>query len=375
MIIKLNARQILMSASASLFCLSACATPPKPEEATTSVVQTPSYLNFADTTENRKNLELAIQEYEQVRKDHGKSITVNGIDMFYLEWGEPGGIPLIWSHGYSSRSFGLMQVGDDLAKAGFHVIALDSRGHGETKVSGYDFSLSHLADDIRAVMDELGMEKAVIGGLSLGGFISTTFYDHYPERTLALVLEDGGSYYVQGHLEKNYHLVKDLDLSYGPNSEKLFPSFFDAFKELIELFQMMWPEEIEASKYAMLASLIVETEEGKFKYRHDGLKLWGDGTKAAFNPAEAHVTPMLHQSWRRVHPLITFRNLHVPMIVIDPIGDHIHLSDQNEKLRQLHPELISVIEYPGAPHSAHQFRPEWLVRDLTNLLEQLEQQK
>jgi len=122
----------------------------------------------------------------------------------------------------------------------------------------------------------------------------------------------------------------------------------------------------------MIAGWIVENGDGTFGLHHDGPKLFGDGTPALMEPAQNHKLPLLHQSWRRVHPIITYRNLSVPMLVIDPTGDEFSPTEDFEKLRAMHPDLITVVEYPDTPHAAHPMRPDWFVRDLTALLKRVE---
>jgi 2-succinyl-6-hydroxy-2,4-cyclohexadiene-1-carboxylate synthase len=69
----------------------------------------------------------------------------------------------------------------------YRVIALDMRGFGQSDQpeSGYD--LNTMAEDLRGVLDALGIERAHFIGNSLGGYASTNFASKYPERALSLV--------------------------------------------------------------------------------------------------------------------------------------------------------------------------------------------
>ncbi|MEN8126096.1 MAG: alpha/beta hydrolase, partial [Bacteroidota bacterium] len=165
---------------------------------------------FPDTPENRTLVQEAYEQFLDINKKHGHFIEVNGVNMFYLEWGDSSGTPLIWSHGYSSSGFELAAVAKELVEAGYHVYSITYRGHGQTQVDDYNFSLAHIADDIAAMMDQLGIKKAVIGGLSLGGGVSTTFYENYPQRALGLILEDGGGDAVQIRTEIMYPETKEM---------------------------------------------------------------------------------------------------------------------------------------------------------------------
>lgn len=104
--------------------------------------------------------------------------------------------------------------------------------------------------------------------------------------------------------------------------------------------------------------------------RDNGPKLLGEGV-ATFDPARSHELPLLGQPWRRTHPIISYRNLGVPMLIIDPTSDAFDASASFEQLQALHPELIEIVEYADTPHAAHPMRPAWFVRDLRRFLERL----
>jgi 3-oxoadipate enol-lactonase len=68
-------------------------------------------------------------------------------------------------------------------------IVPDCRGFGESELGG-DFSITDLADDLAAILDHLRVERAVIAGLSMGGYVALAFAAKYPRRLLGLVLSD-----------------------------------------------------------------------------------------------------------------------------------------------------------------------------------------
>jgi pimeloyl-ACP methyl ester carboxylesterase len=325
---------------------------------------------FPDTPENRALVEASLAEYQRIDAEHGHFIEVNGVRMHYLEWGNEGGVPLIWSHGYSSTGFELVNVGPQLAELGYHVFAITYRGHGQTQVEDYAFSLSHIADDIAAMMDQLGIERAVIGGLSLGGGVTTAFYDHYPDRALALVLEDGGADPVQARTERSFEAMTALAGSFPTHDDLVFPTRFKAFQVLAGFYLPGWGGTMPARMAPTFHSWIGVNKAGEFVPHYDGPRLLGEGP-ATIDPSRSHELPLLAQSWRRTHPAITYRNLDVPMLIIDPTGDEFDPGADFERLRAMHPGLIEVVEYPETPHAAHPMRPEWFLRDMDALLKRL----
>jgi pimeloyl-ACP methyl ester carboxylesterase len=99
------------------------------------------------------------------------------------------GPPLILSHGFlMDREMFAPQV-DALADE-FRVITWDERGFGETEFDGKPFTYWDSAKDCLGLLDHLGIERAVLGGMSQGGFLSLRAALLAPERVRALVLID-----------------------------------------------------------------------------------------------------------------------------------------------------------------------------------------
>ena len=112
---------------------------------------------------------------------------INNIEIAYDDTGS--GPALVLIHGYPfNRSMWTEQV--SLLKDRFRVVTLDLRGHGETESSTGASTMKLMAEDVAALMDELGIERAVVGGLSMGGYVTLAFHQLFPERVEKLVLAD-----------------------------------------------------------------------------------------------------------------------------------------------------------------------------------------
>jgi pimeloyl-ACP methyl ester carboxylesterase len=119
---------------------------------------------------------------------------VNGARLHYDESGA--GPALLLSHGFGAT--GRMWDGQRRLLADrFRVVAWDMRGHGETESPDdpAQYSADHTVGDMRSLLEHLGVRRAVIGGLSLGGYVSLAFHAQYPAMTRALVLCDTGPGY------------------------------------------------------------------------------------------------------------------------------------------------------------------------------------
>ncbi|MEV4683583.1 alpha/beta fold hydrolase [Streptomyces kurssanovii] len=117
-------------------------------------------------------------------------VTVNGAAIHYSDQGPADGVPVVLVHGHPfNRSLWAPQA-EALTAAGYRVIAPDLRGYGDSEVVPGKTLLSDFADDIAALLDHLGLERVVIGGVSMGGQIAMEFQRSYAPRVRALVLSD-----------------------------------------------------------------------------------------------------------------------------------------------------------------------------------------
>jgi pimeloyl-ACP methyl ester carboxylesterase len=101
------------------------------------------------------------------------------------------GVPLVVVHGFSAEGFLYAQSLSRLVKRGFRVIAIDTAGHGATQglpLSGQ--SLNDYADLLGRAIDELGIERFVVAGHSMGGQLITRMAAKRPDQVMGVVLID-----------------------------------------------------------------------------------------------------------------------------------------------------------------------------------------
>ncbi|MGA8546257.1 MAG: alpha/beta fold hydrolase [Mycobacterium sp.] len=106
------------------------------------------------------------------------------------------GVPLLLTHGFGATA-GMWDRNVDALSVDRPVIVWDLRGHGSSDapddMGSYSEQIS--VADMAAILDAAGADRAVLGGMSLGGYLSLAFHLVHPERVAALVLVDTGPGY------------------------------------------------------------------------------------------------------------------------------------------------------------------------------------
>jgi pimeloyl-ACP methyl ester carboxylesterase len=111
---------------------------------------------------------------------------INGINLAYDALGEMG-LPVVLIHGFGLNR-GIWRVMVENYLADYRVILPDVRGHGESDAPEGAYSMAVLADDLAGLLDHLDVDKAVVCGHSMGGYIALAFAAQYPERLAGLGL-------------------------------------------------------------------------------------------------------------------------------------------------------------------------------------------
>ena len=112
---------------------------------------------------------------------------INGIDIDYRDEGSGPAVVLI-------HAFPLNQTmwDDQLDKLRAHcrVVTIDMRGFGGSDAPPGPYLMNQMAADVRALLSSLNIDRAVLVGLSMGGYVSLAFYRDYPDAVTAMVLAD-----------------------------------------------------------------------------------------------------------------------------------------------------------------------------------------
>lgn len=117
------------------------------------------------------------------------TVPVEGGDLTVGRWGS--GPVVLAAHGITASHVSWARVADELA-GDCTLVAPDLRGRGASSGVGPPFGMAAHADDLVAVLDHLGVERAVVAGQSMGGFVAVVMAHRHPDRVERVVLVDGG---------------------------------------------------------------------------------------------------------------------------------------------------------------------------------------
>lgn len=120
-------------------------------------------------------------------------LTRDGVRIHWERHGPGTGLPVLLSHGFGETS-AMWQPNLPALAAGRPVLSWDMRGHGQSDSPADPAAYTQAAclQDMAAILDAAGAARAVLGGLSLGGYLSLAFWREFPDRVAALMLFDTG---------------------------------------------------------------------------------------------------------------------------------------------------------------------------------------
>jgi esterase len=135
---------------------------------------------------------LAAPAVAQPVQPADKYLTVNGLRIHYLDWGNPDKPPFVMVHGIARIAHTFDHIAPKFRDQ-YHVIAYDMRGHGD---SAWDPAANYLVEDhvkdLEALVQQLGLKRLTLLGNSTGGRVVQVYAGLHPENVAALIVEDVG---------------------------------------------------------------------------------------------------------------------------------------------------------------------------------------
>ena len=258
-------------------------------------------------------------------------VTANRLRLHLLEWGA-NGPPVLLLHGFLEHAHAWERAAPRLAAAGFHVFALDFRGHGDSAwvgPGGY-YHFADYAADLAGVVRALGGRAALVGH-SMGASAALTYAGSEPERVTALVCVDGigpPDMPVEPAPERFQRWIDDLARVAARPGFAPVPA--DAVARLRARFPRLPEDAVEA-----LVAHNTRTVDGRRVWKFDPLHQTTSPQPYAVRQAEAF--------WRRIACPVLYAEGGASDLRLDP-------PDLDRRLAALRAERVTI---PGTGHHPH----------------------
>lgn len=129
---------------------------------------------------------------EDLADENGAFVTIDGVQVYYVEAGDPAAPTVMLLHGFGGSTFTWRDTVPALVEAGYHVVAYDRPPFGlAAKQTDLDLSDAAYTEQLAGLMDALDVETAALVGHSAGGGVIARFATEYPERVESLVFAAG----------------------------------------------------------------------------------------------------------------------------------------------------------------------------------------
>jgi pimeloyl-ACP methyl ester carboxylesterase len=149
------------------------------------------------------------------------NVPVNGGDLRVCRW--PGSGPVVVAaHGITANALSFAPLAQQLAGQ-VQLVAPDLRGRARSNRVGRPYGLATHADDLIAILDQLGVEQAVLAGHSMGGFVAAVAAVRHPSRVSGVLLVDGGVSF--GTVPPGQDIDTVLEAVIGPALRRLSMTF------------------------------------------------------------------------------------------------------------------------------------------------------
>ena len=190
-----------------------------------------------------------------IRMPNDRFIRIGHLSLHYLEWGHPEAVPMVLLHGLCGNA----HYWDFFARSikdGYHILALDQRGHGDshwaTSYSPKDYVL-----DLEAFIGTLELDNFVLIGHSMGGINAIIYTAGHPEQVSALVIVDIGPEIAAAGIER---MERDRI------SE---PEAFDSEAEAISYMKRMQLRQSNGFIRHQAQYALKQDDKGNFTFKYD----------------------------------------------------------------------------------------------------------
>ncbi|MBK6320528.1 MAG: alpha/beta hydrolase [Dehalococcoidia bacterium] len=274
-----------------------------------------------------------------------RSVKVGNLKLSYQEWGNPQAQPIIMLHGFGVSGHMFDEFAGRMQDR-YRLIALDQRGHGDSDwAEDGDYTRTAFVEDLEGFRHELGIDRFILMGHSMGGLNSVTYTNRYPQHVSALVLVDVGPESAKEGVDNIVRFTR------GPDELE-----FEEFVELAHRFNQR--RTLENIRERMRHRL-KPTETGKYTWKFDkrfrqpdsGLRIGGEAAN--------------DDSWA------LFRGVRVPALLVRGSESDVLSQEVAERAASEMPRARLIV-IPGAGHSVPGDSPDAFTDGVREFLGDLE---
>jgi pimeloyl-ACP methyl ester carboxylesterase len=213
----------------------------------------------------------------------------DGVELHVRRWPGGSGTTFVLVHGLASNARLWDGVADELAAAGHPVVAVDLRGHGRSTKPDDGYDMATVADDLQALITEMGVDRPVVVGQSWGGNVVVELAARHPGVARAIAGIDGGAI----ELSERFHHWEACAQALRP------PAFAGmAAEEFERLLREAHPDWPDTGIRGTLGNVEVRA----------------DGTVAPWLTIERHLA-VLRGLWEH-RPIEALRTITVPVLLV-----------------------------------------------------------
>ncbi len=253
-----------------------------------------------------------------------KWIIVNGLNLHYLDWGNPNATTMVLLHGLCGNARYWDFFAQSL-KRDYHVLALDQRGHGDSSWAD-SYGTRDYVLELEAFVVELGLSDMVLIGHSKGGINAVMYAAQHPEQVAKLIIVDIGPEIGAAGVERMLKERADE------------PEAFGSEEEAIRYMKQIKPRHSDAFVQYQVKYALREDKAGRLKFKYD----------KALHSGEIRSPERL---WRYLEQVIC------PTLILHGVESDVLLADVAERVAST---LVfgSVVHIDHAGHSIPGDNPE-----------------
>ncbi len=253
-------------------------------------------------------------------------VSVNGLRLHYLDFGNHAKPPLVCIHGLSGNAHNFDQLAPHLSDS-WHVMSLDVRGRGDSDwgPSG-EYNAPVYVNDLVGMLDALGIRRVALIGTSMGGIISMMFAGGYPDRVDRVALNDIGP------------AIETVGLTRITNYMTSYPSSFADLEEVMAYYRENYPPMRQ-----MATEELRDFVQWSVKSGPDGKLIW------KLDPAVRNV-PRTGSEARPLDLWVPFTRINAPILAIRGAESDILSRSTLNQMKMVQRETTTV-EVPGVGHA------------------------